>query len=422
MLTSALSKKTIVAYGITAAPLAMLGLPLYIYLPTFYADSLGMKMTDVGLILLLTRIMDMMIDPLIGSMSDRYNSRFGSKKSFILLGALLLAISFYALLHPIHEMIHLWFIFFSMVVYLGWSLISIPYLAWNAHISPHYHDKTSLSASREMFVMLGAILAMALPVALGVSDNPKKSLDTLYIAFILLLIVALPTTLLYVSEDNRVSQKSLGVSYILKRLQSIPSLHRLQGAFLLNALANAIPATLFLLYVKTVLQNETETGMLLLVYFFAGIIALPIWLMISKKTGKRNAWMLSMALASASFAFIPFVGAGDLTLFVVLTLLSGFSLGADMALPTSMQADIAQQLETESVGISGVLFGLWAMLTKLSLALAVGIGFIALGIVDFTPNNLSDVALNTLIFLYATLPVILKICAFLVLRGYNEKR
>lgn len=87
-----------------------------------------------------------------------------------------------------------------------------------------------------------------------------------------------------------------------------------------------------------------------------------------------------------------------------------------MALPASMQADIAEKTD----GASGMLFGIWAMITKLSLALAVGIGFVILGWVGYDSSSPDDTGRLTLSLLYGTLPVILKIAAIVLMRDYRE--
>ena len=152
-----LKKSTLFSYAATAIPLAMLGLPLYIYLPTFYAQSVGLSVTLVGLILFLSRLTDVITDPLVGIYNDRFQSKYGKRKPFMLVGALILIGSFYALIHPPEASTSVWLLGFSMLVYLGWSIISIPYLAWSAEISSDYHEKTRLSASRELFTIVGAL-------------------------------------------------------------------------------------------------------------------------------------------------------------------------------------------------------------------------------------------------------------------------
>jgi len=114
-------------------------------------------------------------------------------------------------------------------------------------------------------------------------------------------------------------------------------------AFFLNNFANALPATLFLFYVSLVIKSQELSGLLLLLYFISGVVTLPLWVYLSKKISKKTAWILSMASASFFFSFVLFLGEGDIVYFAIITVFSGMSLGADMALPSSIQADIAQR-------------------------------------------------------------------------------
>jgi len=191
-------------------------------------------------------------------------------------------------------------------------------------------------------------------------------------------------------------------------------------AFLLNSLVNALPATLFLFYVSLVLKAPSWTGGLLILYFLIGIVALPLWLKISKIKGKLFSWIASMALASSAFIFVPFLQEGDLLWFVLITAISGLSLGADMALPASMQADISQKSDFQGHNLSGMLFSIWALMTKLSLAMAVGISFGILGLENFEPKAPTEDALFTLSILYGLFPVIFKVAAIWILRSFKE--
>lgn len=142
--------------------------------------------------------------------------------------------------------------------------------------------------------------------------------------------------------------------------------------------------------------------------------------MLAKKIGKRKSWQASMVLVSLAFVFVPFLGSGDLVLFGLITFVSGLSLGADMALPSSIQADVVQKVQTEENAYAGILFGLWAMLTKFALALAVGIGFVLLGVVGFEPEAPTSLALATLSLLYGGAPVLFKMLAFWLMKDYRE--
>jgi Na+/melibiose symporter-like transporter len=120
-----------------------------------------------------------------------------------------------------------------------------------------------------------------------------------------------------------------------------------------------------------------------------------------------------MLWASVAFVCVPLLGPGDLWGFVVICALSGVSLGADLALPASLQADVVDLDWLESGRRrTGLFFAFWSMTTKLSLALAVGIAFPLLALAGFSAGGAnSDGALMTLSALYGLLPVAIKLAA-----------
>lgn len=408
---------TLTFYGLPALPVALLGLPLYVYLPTFYAAEIGLGVAAVGSVLLAARLFDMVTDPLIGIVSDRLNSR----KAPMLAGAVLLMTAFFALAHPVPGAGALWLLFFSLLVYTGWSLLSIPYLALGAELSPDYHEKTRLAAARESGAILGAVLALTLPYTLGIAEDAAKTLALMWQVLLLLLPAVMLAAWYGIPEPGHNQAGERATLRALKPLfRRSDGTLRLMAAYFFNSLANAFPATLFLFFVGLVLAAPERTGLLLVLYFASGLLALPLWTLLAKRIGKRGSWMFSMLLASAVFAYVPFLGAGDTTAFTLVCLFSGLSLGADMALPAAIQSDIANAAEARGERLSGVLFGLWSTLTKLALALSVGIAFGLLGFAGFDPAEPTPAALTTLGLLYGAVPVALKIIALLLLRGFRE--
>jgi len=129
-----------VSYGILAIPIAFLGLPIYIYLPNFYVNEIGLNVALVGIALFLSRLLDMITDPFIGLVSDKYIK----KSHLIIFGTIILLISFYFLIHPLSSNSFLWLLVFSTLTYISWSFINIPYLALNAELGKNYQDNTNL--------------------------------------------------------------------------------------------------------------------------------------------------------------------------------------------------------------------------------------------------------------------------------------
>lgn len=79
-----ISGRVLLAYGLPGLPLAILGLPLFIFLPTFYAETMGLDLATVGLVLLVARLWDVVTDPIIGTMSDRTQGSLGRRRPWIL--------------------------------------------------------------------------------------------------------------------------------------------------------------------------------------------------------------------------------------------------------------------------------------------------------------------------------------------------
>jgi len=403
-------------YALPAFAIALLGLPLYVYLPTFYAQNIGLGMFEVGAVLFAARFLDVLIDPIIGYASDRYFTR----QKLMTFGGVILIISFYFLTHPIEAIGYFWLLGFSILVYIGWSMLSIPYYALGADLGENYHQNTHYSSARELSNITGVLVALFLPYIFEVANDAKSSLVVMFNTIAIVLPLVMTLFLLKIKyKHTRNSLLSLGVMF-KKVVAQVKVSQHLFITFFLNNFANAVPATLFLFYVNLVIKSPEFTGLLLLLYFLSGILALPLWVYISKKLSKKTAWILSMANASFFFAFVPFLGEGDLLEFTLITLLSGLSLGADMALPASMQADIAQKSSQSETELSGAFFGFFAMLTKLSLAFAVGVSFALLGLFDFNPSQASSESLFVLSLLYGVLPVILKITAIFTLSKYEE--
>jgi len=399
-------------YGLPGLPLAALGLPLYIYLPTFYAEQLGIGLAAVGTALLIARVSDVITDPLIGFLSDWLP--FSSRRKWLMaIATPLLIIAIWALFIPPEGAGFYWLLFWSLLVYLAWSFLTLPYTAWGAELSQDYDQRSTITASRESFVLIGTLVAAGLPLAMGIgSDSPGDALAVLaqFLAFLLPITVAL--CLIKVPESNRRARPiNFGAGLALLKQNNL--FKRLLFAYFMNGIANGLPATLFLLFVSYVLVIPDQFGLLLSAYFLSGLIGLPIGIKLAHRYNKHRIWGVSMLWAVFIFAWVPSLGAGDFIPFLIICILSGLSLGIDMALPASIQADVIDLDSAKGGGQrSGFFFGLWGMATKLSLALAVGIAFPLLAVLGFdTQMTPADNNLFALSALYGLLPIPFKLIA-----------
>jgi len=77
------------SYGLPAFALAVVGIPVYVHIPKFYTDVVGVNITWVGTILMLARLFDAFSDPLIGVISDRSTYPHGAPQTVHPLGQFL---------------------------------------------------------------------------------------------------------------------------------------------------------------------------------------------------------------------------------------------------------------------------------------------------------------------------------------------
>ena len=419
---------TLIAYGLPALPAAAFGLPLLLYLPTFYAVDLELGFTLVGAVILAARLLDVAVDPLIGSASDRFATRYGRRRPWLIAALPLVLLAAEFLFRPSQPVDIGAFLFWATVAYLAWSLMTIPHQAWGAELSGDYVERSRVMAAREIFGLVGVVLAAAIPTLLAMFglDEPQRSEagDALNaLAWVVMLLLPLTGLLLVTTVPEpswAIAAAPAGWRAGLRLLAGNAPFRRLLISYLFNGVANGLPATLIVLYVTHVLRLEAYLGVFLIAYFAAGIAGMPLWLQLARKHGKHRTWSLAMIFNCFTFALVPLLGPGDFNGYFAVCLATGLAFGADLALPASMQADVVD-VDTAAGGDqrTGLYFALWAMATKLALALAVGIALPLLDLMGVQVDGSNPEATRIgLGMLYAALPIAFKVVAIILMWNF----
>ena len=185
-----LSKKF--SYGLPAFALAMVGIPLYVHIPKFYTDVIGVPIAWVGVILMGVRVFDAFSDPLMGIFSDRVNTRMGRRRPFVLWGSLCLAATVFLLFVPPDlsgVSAKAYFAVTIVAVFLFWTIVTVPYEALGPALTQDYTDRTSLFAVRDGLLIAGTLFAAASPaiveaVQTGVASDVAQRQKFLWIALV----------------------------------------------------------------------------------------------------------------------------------------------------------------------------------------------------------------------------------------------
>ncbi|GAA5179375.1 MFS transporter [Niveibacterium umoris] len=399
----------VLAYGALAVPLAFAALPLYVHVPKLYAGTLGLSLTLVGGVLLAARLGDAVADPLIGLFSDQ-----GRQRRRLVAWALpLLACGIAGLLLPPAGAGAVWLATMLIIAYAGYSLASVNYGAWGAEAGADAVSRTRLTAAREGCALLGVVLASALPDLLA--QEQALGLQRLVLVFLPLLALCGWISVRHAPPPRVVHAQGTATSgwhRVTAPLRDRP-VRALFLVFACNGIAAAIPATIFLFFVADVLQRPGLSGLFLAVHFVSGALALPGWLRLARRLGKAHAWLVSMLVAMLGFGWAVTLGEGDVAAFMVVCMLSGFALGADITFPAAMLADALAQPRRAPDG--GIYFGWWNLLSKFNLALAAGLALPLLEALGYRPGVRSAEGLAALAIVYALLPIVLKLVAAAVL-------
>jgi GPH family glycoside/pentoside/hexuronide:cation symporter len=406
-MTKTLTFPGLLAYGLFGLPLALVALPIYVYVPQFYAEKFGLSLALIGGTLLLARVLDAFIDPAIGLWIDRSRNSI-SFHHFVAGSLLLLVCGFVALFHPAEisfKQPFAWFLSSLIVVYLGFSIATIAYQSWGAALTQERTQRSRLSAIRETCGLVGVIIAAALP---GFAD-----IGWLSLVFVVTLLATAYVLLNHAPRPLSAARSSLRVAELFAPFRNA-RFRWLFSVFLVNGIAAAIPATLFLFFANDRLALPQYAGLFLVLYFIAGAVSMPMWVAIARRYGERRAWLASMALAIVTFVWAYTLTSGEMAAYAVICILSGFALSADLALPPALLAAVIG--DAGDIGKrEGAYFGLWNWATKINLALAAGISLPLLEVLGYQNGTTDPQGLHALSLGYALLPCVLKSIAAMLL-------
>jgi len=416
----ALGWRQCLAYGLLGLPLAFVALPLYVLLPHHYAREFGLPLATLGALLLGARLFDAVLDPWFGQWLDRRFVRsLRNVQRAGLLAACVLAAGLTAVfLPPLRSAGALlaWAAVALCLTYAAYSVLAIAHQSWGARLGTGEVERGRIVAWREGAGLVGVVLASALPGWLG--------LEAMLLVFALSLALGWVAWWQGPQPAIAATPASAGpeVSAQLPLWQPWrqPAFRGLLGAFVLNGIATAIPATLVLFFIEDRLQAPASLQpMFLLTYFLAAAVGLPLWLRVVGRLGLARSWLLGMGLSVAVFGSAASLGAGDVRGFWLVCLLSGLALGADLALPSALLAGLLAELDEQDQVAR--YFGWWNFATKLNLALAAGLALPLLGWWGYQPGSRDPQALQTLGWAYAVLPCILKLLAAVALWRWSRR-
>ena len=137
------------AYSLPGLPIAAMGLPIAVYLPPFYAVEVGLGWFAVGAIFAAARFFDVVLDPIMGVLTDRTKTRWGRRRVWMVAAVPIMVIAAYLVFIPPAGVSSMFVVAALVMLYVGWTMLTVTHLAWGGELTGDYHERSRITASRE---------------------------------------------------------------------------------------------------------------------------------------------------------------------------------------------------------------------------------------------------------------------------------
>ena len=443
-----------VAFGLGMLANQMFPAALGIFMVVLVQD-MGFPTWMWGILFFLPRAYDAIIDPIMGFISDNTRSKWGRRRQYVFIGAVMMGIGFISMwqLHRADGLTYnfLYFLFWSLVFFTGLTVFSIPYVAMGYEMSDDFHERTSIMAVAQWIGQWAWVIApwfwvvMYDPSWFVNADSAARTLSV-WVGIACMLLAMVPAVFLpsrsTVDDDHLVPLTVANIGMGFKELLAgfkeafgcVPFRKLCLSTFLIFNAFNTVAAFSFFIVVYHLFAGNTAAAGIwptlfgsigALVTTFA-VIPTVAWM--SRKMGKKKAFMVSQGISLIGYILLWFLMVpGKPWMFMFALPFFSFGIGGLFTLMMSMTADVCDLDELATgkrrEGIFGAIY--WWMV-KLGFAVAGLLSGAIMSFVAFTPGApmQPEGAVEGLRLFYSGVPIAGTMLAMWFMRDYDldEKR
>ncbi|MEZ4386468.1 MAG: MFS transporter [Candidatus Krumholzibacteriia bacterium] len=395
------------------------------------------------------RVFDAITDPIMGFISDNTKSRWGRRRQYVFLGAIIMGAAFVIMWQLYREsgVDHnfVYFLSWSFVFYLGLTIFSVPYVAMGYEMSHDFHERTSIMAVAQWIGQWAWIIAPWFWVVMyDPSWFPSAEVATrqlaIWVGVICMLFAMVPAIFIKGASTRDENYSPLNFRTIGSSLKeillgfkeafaSVPFRRLCAATFFIFNAFNTIAAFSFFIVVYYLFSgNAAAAGIWPTLFGSLGAIGttfvvIPTVARMSRHMGKKNAFLLSQGISIVGyvllwFLFIP----GKPYMFIFALPFFSFGIGSLFTLMMSMTSDVIDLDELNTgkrrEGTFGAIY--WWMV-KFGFAIAGGLSGVILDAVGFDASAGSQ-APETLMGLrafYSGVPILGTLIAMAVMWRYD---
>ena len=437
-----------IAFGVGMLANQMFPAAISIFIVVLVQD-LGFPGWMWGVVSLAPRIFDSLTDPIMGFISDNTKSKWGRRRQYVFLGAITMGISFVIMWQLFRDSSidynFAYFLFWSIVFYLGLTIFSVPYVAMGYEMSDDFHERTSIMAIAQWIGQWAWVIAPWFWVIMydtawfETADVAVRELaiwvglGCAICAMVPALFIKSKSTL---EEDySPMTLKNIGGSLVKiwdsfgEAFTSAPFRKLCFATFLIFNAFNTVAAFTFFIIVYYLFNGDAgAAGIWPTLFGSVGalcttFLVIPIVAKMSKAMGKKKAFLVSQSISVLGyvmlwFLFIP----GKPYLFLIALPFFSFGIGGLFTIMMSMTADVIDLDELNSgkrrEGIFGAIY--WWMV-KFGFAIAGGLSGAIFSIIGFDTalEVQPESAITGLRLFFSGLPILGTLTAMYIMRNYE---
>lgn len=438
-----------VAFGLGMLANQMFPAALGIFMVVLVQD-MGFPTWMWGILFFLPRAYDAILDPIMGFISDNTRSKWGRRRQYVFIGAIMMGIGFVAMwqLHRSNGLTYnfIYFLLWSLVFFTGLTVFSIPYVAMGYEMSDDFHERTSIMAVAQWIGQWAWVIApwfwvvMYDPKWFATADVAARTLSVWVgvICMLLAMVPALFITSRSTENDTHLAPLTLantgaGMREMFDGFKEafacVPFRKLCFSTFLIFNAFNTVAAFSFFIVVYHLFNGNTAAAGIwptlfgsigALVTTFA-VIPTVAWM--SRKVGKKLAFMISQGISLIGYVLLWFLMVpGKPWMFMFALPFFSFGIGGLFTLMMSMTADVCDLDELATgkrrEGIFGAIY--WWMV-KLGFAVAGLLSGAIMSVVAFTPGAAMQPAgaVDGLRLFYSGVPIVGTLLAMWFMRDYD---
>jgi Na+/melibiose symporter-like transporter len=262
---------------------------------------------------------------------------------WLLIGVPVLLLGMMQLFNPPKNVGMGFFLLWLAVMYVGFTMTRLPYFAWGGELSNEYHQRTRIAATRQTFSIAGLVVSTLVPAVILSRPGATGGDVLTALSWTLLLLLPLAAALLFflvpepapLSDERRIPLRA-GV----KAMWRNGPFKRILAILLLGYIAETFRQTITVFFARDVI-GVPNIGSVYVIYFLAGLLAVPFWRWFGRRVGKHRALAAAFIMVLLTNCALFFLEHGQHVLFTAIFIVKGLSFGALELLPAAMVADSA---------------------------------------------------------------------------------